>query len=883
MNSAELREKYLSFFEAKGCQRWPSSSLIPDDPSMLLTSAGMVQFKPWFLQQKQLEAPYVGTTTVQKCVRTTDIDVIGTDARHLSFFEMLGNFSFGDYFKQEMCAWALEFSIDVLGFNLDRLYFTVFHEDDETIEIWKSLGIPEERIFKLGADDNFWRAGPTGPCGPCSELYYDQGEEFGCGDPDCAPGCDCDRFLEYWNCVFTQFDGQEDGSLVPLPKNNIDTGMGLERTLALLNGKKSVFETDVLRELVAVSERLSGYRYGDDQKNDMSMRIIADHIRSCTFMIGDGVLPGNEGRGYVLRRLLRRAMRHGHLLGIEAPFLHHAVSVITDMMGDVYPETRDNQVLIERVVTAEEQRFAQTLRLGQSYLEDHLAELEVGVELSGKVAFELHDRYGFPIDLTVEMAGEQGFIVDREGFERHMEDQRQRARDAASDDAWSSAGGVFNEIAALYGSTGFVGYDLVATSAKVLAIIVEQDGVSTTVQRIADGQIAQVVLDESPFYAEMGGQVGDTGTLTVAGRATFIVTDTQVHEGVHLHAGAIEGDLEVGDEVFAAIDTKRRLRIERNHTATHLLHYALRQVIGDHVKQAGSLVAPDRLRFDFTHFEQLTSEQLEAVEMLANELVMADSEVQASYTSLDHARAQGVIALFGEKYDDEVRVLSAGQESRELCGGTHVRHTSEIGLIKIVSEGSVGASLRRIEAVTSYDALEYVRRNERQLQAAAMALKARPNELVERIEALQERVRELEGLQRASRRQALTASAEDLLSASLPGAAFATVVTRVDGLDADEMRNLWDRLRDLLARESDYDGAAALVVGGVTPGGTPLLIAAGTESAVDKGFDASLVIKRIAPAIQGGGGGRPAMAQAGGRDASGLDAALDQAKDLLGQ
>ena len=888
MKSSELRELYLSFFESKRHERWPSSSLVPDDPSLLLTSAGMVQFKPWFLQQKQLDEAFVGTTTVQKCVRTTDIDVIGMDGRHLSFFEMLGNFSFGAYFKQEMCAWALEFSRDVLGFAQDRLYFTVFEDDDETIEIWKALGIAPDHISRLGEDDNFWRAGPTGPCGPCSELYFDKGEEYGCGSDDCAPGCDCDRYLEFWNCVFTQFDGQEDGSLVALPKKNIDTGMGLERTLVLLNGLHSVFETDVLRTIIAVCENLSGLSFGAAETTDVSMRIIADHTRSCTFMIGDGILPGNDGRGYVLRRLLRRAMRHGHLLGIEAPFLSNTVRVVIEMMGDDYPEIRENQTLIERVVLAEEERFAQTLRQGQSYLEEHVekltAEATATPVLDGKVAFELHDRFGFPIELTIEIAAEAGVEVDRAGFEAAMEEQRNRAREARKGEAWASANSIFSKLAAEHGTTHFVGYDETECEAKVLAIIVETDGELLQVDQLEADQSASIVLDSTPFYAEMGGQVADTGNLSLDITTSFSVNDTQVYEHVYVHNGVLTGGgtLKVGSIVNASIDATRRSRIERNHTATHLLHYALRQVIGDHVKQAGSLVAPDRLRFDFTHFDQLTPEQLDAVETLANQLIMADSEVTASLSTLDAAREAGVIALFGEKYDDEVRVLAAGKESKELCGGTHVSRTSEIGLVKIVSEASVGASLRRIEAVTSYDAYEAMKLAERQLAAVADVLKARPVEAVERIEALQQRVRELESRERATRREELRASADDLLAARLPGAAFAVVVARYDGLDADEMRALWDRLREMLAKDADFDGRAVLVVGGVTPEGTPLLVAAATDSAVAEGFNAGDLIRQIAPMIGGGGGGRPTMAQAGGKDPSGLDTALARARELLG-
>ncbi|MCL1880393.1 MAG: alanine--tRNA ligase [Actinomycetia bacterium] len=930
MRSSELREKFLAFFESKGCKRLPSSSLIPDDPSMLLTSAGMVQFKPWFLQLKQLEVPYIGTTTVQKCVRTTDIDIIGTTGRHLSFFEMLGNFSFGAYFKQEMCTWALEFSTEVLGFDFSKLYFTVYLDDDETIGIWEALGVPPSHITRLGEADNFWRAGPTGPCGPCSELYYDQGPEVGCGSPDCAPGCDCDRFLEYWNLVFTQFDAQENGSLVPLPRKNIDTGMGLERTVAILQGVQSNYETDILRGLVAVGERLSGRSYGFGGNDDLSLRICADHSRAVTFMIGDGILPSNEGRGYVLRRLLRRAMMHGQRLGIEMPFLSHYVQLVIAEMGGVYPEISENQALIERVVLAEEERFAATLRLGQSYLEAELAALaqdgsvasasgfgkvgEVGANaaderasgvLDGRVAFELHDRYGFPIDLTVEIAAEQGFAVDRDGFDVCMRQQRQRARDAVKDDAWGSVGGVFTDIAASCGQTYFEGYERGQADATVLAIVVEADGQACRVLEIGAGQQAQLILDRTPFYGEMGGQIGDSGTISAPGRETaagvagdtgdagdiggalgvlFKVTDTQVHEQVYAHCGTAEGRIAVGDQVHAAIDVLRRERIERNHTATHLLHYALQQVLGSHVKQAGSLVAPERLRFDFTHFEPLTAEQLEAVEDMVNRLIMADSPVSSYQTSLDEARSSGVTALFGEKYGDRVRVLQAGSESRELCGGTHVRHTAQIGFLKITAESSVGASMRRIEAVTSFDALEFVKREERELHAAATLLKARTSDVAERIEALQGKLHEMEASLKAERWAALSDSADGLLAAKVDGVGYLLVIKQLDGLEVDEMRAVWDRLR----QEAHASGAAsadsaglALVLGGVTPAGTPLLLAAANDAAIAQGFNAGGLIKQIAPLVKGGGGGRPNMAQAGGKDPAGLPQALEAARSLL--
>ena len=592
MTTAEIREKYLSYFEDKGCKRLPSSSLIPDDPSLLLTSAGMVQFKPYFLHVKEFDPSYIGATTVQKCVRTNDIDIIGTTGRHLSFFEMLGNFSFGKYFKKEMCTWAYDFSVNVLELPAERLYFTVFEDDDETIEIWKSLGVPEDHISKLGEDDNFWRAGPTGPCGPCSEIYFDQGPEFGCGSPDCAPGCDCDRFLEYWNCVFTQYDGQEDGTLAPLPTKNIDTGMGLERIAAIMQGVQSNYETDVLRSLVAVGERLAGVTYGDDADTDLSLRIIADHSRAVTFMIADGILPSNEGRGYVLRRLLRRAIMKAHLIGVEGHFLNDYVDEIVRLMGDVYPEIVENRELERRLILAEEDRFGSTLRQGHAFLDEALDALE-GTVLPGEQAFTLHDTYGFPVEITSEICEGRGVTVDMEGFERCMEEQRERARAVGAKDAeaaWSTFGGVHADLLKELGPTKFVGYDELVCTAKVVALV--KDG--ARVDSLAAGDEGEIILDVTPFYAEMGGEVGDTGSIASESGLVADVLDTKAPEkGLVCHmAKVLDGSVAVGDSVTAAVEARRRASITRNHTATHILHAALRQVLGDHVKQAGSYVAP---------------------------------------------------------------------------------------------------------------------------------------------------------------------------------------------------------------------------------------------------------------------------------------------------
>ncbi|NBI32073.1 alanine--tRNA ligase [Enterorhabdus sp. P55] len=874
MTTAEIREKYLSYFEGKGCKRMPSSSLIPDDPSLLLTSAGMVQFKPYFLQQKQLEEPYIGTTTVQKCVRTNDIDIIGTTGRHLSFFEMLGNFSFGKYFKKEMCAWAYDFSVNVLGLPAERLYFTVFEDDDETIEIWKDLGVPEDHISRLGEDDNFWRAGPTGPCGPCSEIYFDQGPEFGCDSPDCAPGCDCDRFLEYWNCVFTQYDGQEDGTLLPLPKKNIDTGMGLERMAAIMQGVQSNYDTDVLRSLVGVGERLSGKVYGDDPEADLALRIIADHSRAVTFMIADGILPSNEGRGYVLRRLLRRAIMKAHLIGIEGPFLNEYVDEIVRLMGDVYPEIVENRELERKLILAEEDRFGATLRQGQSFLEEALANLE-GDVLAGEEAFTLHDTYGFPVEVTREIAEARGVTVDMEGFERSMTAQRERARAAGAKDAeaaWSTYGGVYADLLAELGPTRFVGYDATAAEARVVALV--RDG--ERVDALAAGETGEAVLDVTPFYAEMGGEVGDTGLLENGEGHAYVLDAKAPEKGLTVHSVRCEdGPLAVGDAVVARVDAQRRAAIERNHTATHILHAALRQVLGEHVKQAGSYVGPDRLRFDFTHFEALTPEQIAEVERVANLRIMEAVPTSIYETSLDEARANGVTALFGEKYGETVRVVEAGDFSRELCGGCHVANTAEIGFAKIVSESSVGANLRRIEAVTSYGALAYVNKMEAELKEAAAALRVSPSDVAERAAA---NVKALKELQQKSKR-AQGAIGGDAVAGLLAQvqeapAGYPVIIARVEVGDGGQMRNLWDVVRSRMERPG------ALVAAAVTDG-KPVLMAAGSDEAVAAGFNAGALIKAMGPAIQGGGGGKPTMAQAGGKNAEGIDDALQIARDMI--
>ena len=866
MKSAEIRESFLSFFESKGSKRLPSSSLIPDDPSLLLTSAGMVQFKPVFLGARDIGV--TRATTCQKCARTTDIDIIGTTGRHHSFFEMLGNFSFGDYFKSEACAWAYEYSTAVLGMDPDRLWFSIYEDDDEAEAIWRDeVGVPQERIVRMGAKDNFWSAGPTGPCGPCSELYYDQGEEVGCGLDGCAPGCDCDRYVEYWNLVFMQYDRQEDGTLLPLPKKNIDTGMGLERVAAIMQGVHTNFETDDLRVLVAVGEELSGASLGASAKTDVSLRILADHSRAVAFLIADGVLPSNEGRGYVLRRLLRRAIRHGRLLGVEDVFMVRLIDTVIERWGGPYPELVEHADLIRRIVAAEEERFGATLRQGLAFLASAIERTRAAGDavLDGTEAFTLHDTYGFPYELTSEIVAEAGLEVDADAFAAAMDAQKERGRAAVKDESWSSFGGAMSDIAREAAPTEFVGYGAGESETSVIGIVVAGE----RVERLTAGTEAEVVLASTPFYAEQGGQVGDTGIIA-AGESVFAVTDTQYPApGLVAHIGRMEsGTLEVGASVRAAIDAERRERIRRNHTATHVLHWALRRILGDHVRQSGSYVAPDRLRFDFTHFEAPGADQLRRIEEMANHKVMENHPVRNYETSLATAREMGVTALFGEKYGDIVRVLEVGNFSKELCGGTHVGRSSEIGFIKIVSEGSVGANLRRIEAVTSYDALAYVYAEEDVLGELGGMLKARGVELPAKVAGLQRRLKEAE----QSARTAQTASAGiDEFETWRVAAGYPLRFGRVDGADAGAMRGVADRARG-------EDGAVLLVA--VTDGSV-LLLASGTQSAVDAGFDAGALIKTIAPHVGGGGGGRPQMAQAGGKDPAGIDAAVAEARRLL--
>lgn len=877
MTTAEIRSAFLNFFEERGLKLYPSSSLVPDDPSLLLANAGMNQFKEYYQGKKTMKE--IGACSCQKCVRTNDIDCIGEDGRHLSFFEMLGDFSFGGVSKEQACAWAFELITKEFKLPIDRLYFTVFTDDDETYDVWRSLGVADDHISRLGEDDNFWAAGPTGPCGPCSEIYFDQGEEVGCGSPDCAPGCDCDRFLEFWNLVFTQFDRQEDGSMPELPHRNLDTGMGLERMAAIMQHKSANYDGDLMQGLIALGEQISGKTYDASSYEgaSRSLRIIADHARAVDFLIADGVLPGNEGREYVLRRLLRRAVFHGRLLGIEGAFLNTFIDKVNELMGEAYPELLKNVSLVRGIVAAEEERFSTTLDNGRTYLDEALAALDEGAVLSGDVAFKLHDTFGFPIDLTIEIAGSAGHDVDMPGFNACMTEQKERARAAAKGDAWGSFNDVWVELSDTLPATTFEGYtNQSLDGSKVLALV--RDGES--VESAQAGESVEIVLDATPFYVEMGGQQGDAGTLCADG-LSVMVTDTKNHAGIYAHVATVTaGEIHVGDSVSASVDAERRGLLCRNHTATHLLDAALKQILGEHVSQAGSLVSPEHLRFDFTHFEALTSEQLAQVEDLVNQQIFAAKPVVTRVMGIDEARASGAIALFGEKYGETVRVVSVGAEdkpfSRELCGGTHVANTAEIGIFKIVSESSTGSNVRRIEAVTSKGALDYMAARAALVDEAALALKCRADEVPARVSALQAELREMS----SKLKKALTGGGSDAIGSAIDSAVelngYKLVVAELKGLEAADLRNVWDTVHAKLG------STAACVLASVTEKGTPALLAAAGDDAVAAGFHAGNLIKTIAPCVDGRGGGRPNMAQAGGKKAEGISEALAAAKAELG-
>lgn len=862
MQANELRRAFLGYFEERGHTVVPSASLIPHDATVLFTIAGMVPFAP-FLTGEQ-PAPYPRATSVQKCVRAggkqNDLDEVGRTTRHLSFFEMCGNFSFGDYFKDRAIPLAWAFLTETLGLDPERLWITVHVSDDDAERIWRDdVGVAAERIQRLD-EDNFWRMGDTGPCGPCSEIFWDKGPEYG-ADGGPAHGGE-ERFVEIWNLVFMQFERQSDGSMVPLPKPSIDTGFGLERNLAVLQGVDSVFDTDELARLIARAAALTGAVYRAGEASDVSLRILAEHARTMTFLVSDGVFPSNEDRGYVLRRIMRRAVRHAYLLGVDEVVTPPLVDEVVAIMGDDYPELRKNHDFVRGVVEREETRFRQTLRTGSVLLEEELGALPEGGMLDGRVAFTLHDTYGFPLEVTQEIASERGFEVDDTGFQVAMDEQRSRAKDARKA-AGPASGDVdrYHEVLDEFGPTEFTGRIEDESTTRVLAV--------TDVAEAEDGTIAAAVfLDHTPFYAESGGQVGDTGTIsTDTGRAEVLDT-TYALPGLHRHSVRIvDGVLSAGQVATAAIDVDRRNAIRRNHTATHLLHWGLRQVLGDHVKQQGSLVTPDRLRFDFSHYEAVTPDELVAIEDLVNREILANDPVRHYETTKANAEAVGAIAFFGDKYGDIVRVLEAGRHSVELCGGTHVRATGDIGPVKIVSEGSIGSNLRRIEALTGTGPIERLRREEAVLAKAASLLGVPPDELVEGVE---KRLTELKATRdelKALRRQAASGRADELAALAVDG----VVVARVDGVGRDDLRDLTVAVRDL--------GVRAAVLGGAPEEGGVALVAAVTK---DSGFEASALIADAARTVKGGGGKSPDLAVAGGKDAGALDEALEQVRAAAG-
>ncbi len=872
MRSSEIRETFLNFFAERGHKVVPSSSLVPNDSTMLLTTAGMVQFKPIFLGA--VTSDFSRATSCQKCLRTTDIELVGHTARHHTFFEMLGNFSFGDYYKREACAWAWELLTQHYRLDVSKMWVTIFTDDDEAEGIWRDeVGVAADRIVRLGEKDNFWSAGPTGPCGPCSEIVYDLGPERGCEKGDCMVGCDCDRWLEVWNLVFMQYDRDESGNLAPLPKKNIDTGAGLERIASILQGTRTNFETDQIRPIVETASELAGVAYGAGESTDISLRILADHARALAFMISDGVLPSNEGRGYVLRRLIRRAVRHGRLLGIEDAFVTKLVDVVIETMGGPYPDLAGHRELIHQVSSSEEERFGATLRQGLGILEEVMSEMKAkGTdEIGGEIAFRLYDTYGFPVELTREIASESGLSIDEAGFAARMESQRDRARVAREDQQVTVPAEALGAIHARSGVTDFVGYAEDGATATVVGLIVGNESVSSA----EAGQDVEVILDRSPFYAEKGGQVGDRGT--IAGPSGKVdVSDTKVPiEDLHVQVGSVtEGAISVGEKVEARIDEERRRAIRRNHTATHLLHWAMRLILGKHVKQAGSLVDADRLRFDFSHFGPVTRDELRRIETLANSKIFENHPVRAYTTSLEFARDSGAIALFGEKYGEFVRVLEIGNFSKELCGGTHVGRTSEIGLIRIVSEGSVGASLRRIEAVTGPDALAVTYDREDALEDAAGLLKVRGVEVPTRAASLLEELKKAQGELRQARAGTVSDQATSVLQEARSLDGLRVVIHEVDAASPDEMRDMVDVLRTKLVE-------SGIIVLGGEAAGKALLIAAATRDVVDGGFDAVRLIRHVAPVIGGGGGGRPDMAQAGGKNPGAVPKALEEAWNWL--
>ena len=869
----EIREKYLSFFESKGHLRLPSFSLVPEnDKSLLLINAGMAPLKPYF--KGEIEPPRRRVTTCQKCIRTPDIERVGKTARHGTYFEMLGNFSFGDYFKHEATAWAWEFITKVLELPVDKLWVTIYQDDDEAFDIWtKEVGVAPERIVRMGKEDNFWEIG-TGPCGPCSEIYYDRGVEHGCGKPDCAIGCDCDRFVEFWNLVFTQFDKDEQGNYNKLSRPNIDTGMGLERIACIMQGVNNLFEVDTVRNIMLKISELTGATYGADEKNDVSLRVITDHIRSTTFMIGDGVQISNEGRGYVLRRLLRHAARHGKLLGVNEPFLYKICDTVIEENKIAYPELVEKASYIKKVIELEEVRFNETIDGGlnilNSYIDDMLKNDEV--QLSGEKAFKLYDTFGFPLDLTLEILDEKSMNVNIEEYEACMQAQREKARSGrgeTDDAAWEKD--EFKKAVMDLEKGEFVGYETLECISEVKAIGCKSEFVNSASEE--DGSIV-LILDKTPFYGEGGGQVGDSGVITSQG-ATLEITDSKkLGDGKIMHVGyVVSGTISKGDKVSCQVNSARRGLIERNHSATHLLQKALREVLGDHVQQSGSYVDSERLRFDFTHYEAMTKEQLADVEKIVNEKILACLSIECNEMPIDEAKKLGAMALFGEKYGDVVRVVKMGNFSVEFCGGTHTGNTSNIGLVKIVSETSAAAGIRRIEAITSTAVLNSLNEKEDIIAKASAALKSNPADMLSKLSALQNELKAVQKELEDMKSKVASSGLDDIKKNAVDVNGVKVITGSFKGADVNTVRKMNDSLKD------EFDGVVCVMA--TEFGGKVMLVTAADKTATAKGAHCGMLVKTIAAHVGGSGGGKPESAQAGGSDSSGIAKALECALDVL--
>ena len=869
----ELREMFLSYFESKGHLRLPSFSLVPqNDKSILLINAGMTPMKPWFKGEE--EPPRHRVCTCQKCIRTGDIDNVGHTARHGTYFEMLGNFSFGDYFKHEAIAWSWEFltSPEWVGLEADRLYPSVYESDDEAFAIWRDeIGIPEDRIFRFGKEDNFWEHG-SGPCGPCSEIYYDRGPEYGCGKPGCTVGCDCDRYIEIWNNVFSQFDNDGHNNYTELKQKNIDTGMGLERLACVCQNVDSLFDVDTVMNITHKVSELTGAHYGETEKRDVSLRVITDHIRSATFMICDGILPSNEGRGYVLRRLLRRAARHGKLLGVNEPFLYQVVDTVIHENECQYPDLREKQTYITKVIRTEEESFARTIDGGMRIFGEMLAEHQAKGEtvFSGADAFKLYDTFGFPIDLTAEMAADEGLTVDEDAFRQLMQEQKERAREARK--ALGDLGWAGVEFGKEVPSTEFVGYDHDTCEATVVALVCEDE----LCGQIEAGSDGIVVLDKTPFYAEMGGQVADHGVITAKG-FTFTVTDVQKNKGgKFMHYGHVaEGVVQVGDTVEASIDTQRRKAICRAHSTTHLLDAALKKVLGDHVHQAGSLVEPDRLRFDFTHFEAITPEQLSQVEWMVNDAILEGYPVVTEVLPIEEAKKKGAVAMFGEKYGETVRVVEMGDFSVEFCGGTHLDNTAKAGPFRIKSESSVASGVRRMEATTGRLSLESMEKSHGVLSKAAQFFKAAPSELLERLEQQAGEMKQLRQALEKFKSEASLGEAKQFLAAAKTVKGLHVLTATREGLDANALRKMGDFLRD-------KDPSVVGVLASISGEKITFLSVCGKE-AVEKGVKAGDLVKLVSGICGGKGGGKPDSAMGGGSDLLKVDDALAAVDDFVSE